>query len=93
MITDLILDFLHSLAVNVFTWARQNLPSPPDFVADITSGFDTVLGVIPQGIRYFVPLGPVVGLGLALVAVLVAVGLIRLARRVLSLFTGGGGNA
>jgi hypothetical protein len=52
---------------------------------------DTVLGMIPDAVRYFVPIGPAVQIGLAFVGLLGALGLLRIARRVLSVFTGGGG--
>lgn len=93
MITEAFLTFLHGLASAVFGWASDTLPSPPSWVSDLTSGLDTVLGMVPDAVRYFVPLGPAVTVGLAFAGLLVVVGFIRIGRRVLSLFTGGGGNA
>lgn len=93
MITQWFMTFLHGLASAVFGWARDTLPAPPSWVSDLTSGVETVVGMVPDALRYFVPLAPAVSVGLALVGLLVAVGLIRVGRRVLSLFTGGGGNA
>ena len=93
MITQWFMTFLHGLAVSVFGWAHDSLPAPPTWISDMTSGFDTVLGMVPDAVRYFVPLGPAVAAGLAFASLVVVVGLVRLGRRVLSLFTGGGGNA
>lgn len=93
MIIELLMKTLHGLASSLFGWLKTALPAPPSWVTDMTSGLDTVLGMIPDAVRYFVPLAPVAAAGAAFVGLLVAVGLLRVARRVLSLFTGGGGNA
>lgn len=93
MILDLLLSLAHGLATSVFSWSRNALPSPPSWVADLTSGLDTALGMIPEAVRYFVPLGPTAAVGVTLAGLVVAAGLVRLGRRVLSLLTGGGGNA
>lgn len=90
---ELLLEFFHGLASSLFGWLHEALPSPPSFVSDMTSGIDTVLGKIPDAVRYFVPLGPIAAAGAAFVGLLLIVGGLRVARRVLSLFTGGGGNA
>jgi hypothetical protein len=93
MITQWFMTFLHGLAAGLFGWAHNALPSPPTWITDLTGAFSTVLGMVPDSIRYFVPLGPAVTAGLAFAGLVVAVGLIRIGRRVLSLVTGGGGNA
>jgi hypothetical protein len=93
MITELILEFFHGLAENMFGWLHASLPTPPGFVEDLSTGVDTVVGLIPHAVRYFVPIGPVAAAGAAFVALLLVVGGLRVARRVLSLFTGGGGQA
>jgi hypothetical protein len=87
------LTFLHGLAVSLFGWLHSALPTPPSFISDLSTAIDTVLGQVPHAVRYFVPLGPTVAAGGAFVGLLVAVGALRVGRRVLSLFTGGGGNA
>lgn len=89
----MILDFLHGLASTLSGWLKASLPAPPGFVEDLSAGVDTVLGQIPDAVRYFVPLGPVAAAGAAFVSLLLAVGALKFGRRVLSLFTGGGGNA
>jgi len=84
---------LHGLAVSIFGWLHDNLPSPPTFWTDATNAINTVFGIVPSAVRYFVPVAPLVVAALALIAIQVTLGLLRLARRVLSLFTGGGGMA
>lgn len=93
MITGWVMGFLHGLAGAVFAWSHDSLPSPPSWIADMTGAFSNALGMVPDAVRYFVPLGPAVDAGLAFVGLVVAAGLIRLGRRVLSLFSAGGGAA
>lgn len=93
MIVELFLKFLHGLASSLFGWLHDALPSPPGFISDLSTGVDTIVGTIPEAVRYFFPLGPAIAAGTAFAGLLLAVGGLRVARRVLSLFTGGGGNA
>jgi hypothetical protein len=93
VITEAVMNFLRGLAESVFTWAKNALPTPPGWVQDMTDAVTTMLGVIPDPVRYFVPVGAVIAAGMSFAGVILAIGLVRLARRVLSLFTGGGGNA
>jgi hypothetical protein len=93
MITDAFMEFLHGLAVALFGWLHDHLPSAPSVWTDASSAIASAVGVIPSAVLYFVPVGPVVTATMALLTVIVALGLLRLARRVLSLFTGGGGMA
>lgn len=93
MITQFLLWFFHDLAVGLFGWLSAHLPSPPAFWTDATSAVTTVFGMVPGPVRYFVPIGPVVIAGTALVTLIAVLGALRLARRVVSLFTGGGGMA
>lgn len=93
MITEAVLDFLHALAVGLANFMHDTIPAAPGFVADMTSAFTTALGHIPGPVLWFVPIGPAITTGLALVALILVLGGIQFARRVLSLFTGGGGNA
>jgi len=93
MITEAILNFLHGIAVSLFTWCKNELPNAPGWIADMSDALDKAFSVVPASVAYFVPIRPTVTIGLALFGIVVAAGLIRLARRVLSIFTGGGGNA
>lgn len=93
MITQWFMEFLHTLAESLFGWLHDHLPGAPGFWTDASSAISSVLGTIPSAVLYFVPVGPVVTATLALLTVIVALGLLRLARRVVSLFTGGGGMA
>ena len=93
MITQWFMEFLHSLAVGASATVSALVPSPPTFIADLTSGIETAYGMVPGPMRYFVPIAPMVTIGTVFVGLLVVLGMVRLARRVLSLFTGGGGNA
>lgn len=93
MITGWILDFFHSVASAVFGWCHDNLPGAPTFWTDATTAVNTAYGLIPSSIRYFVPIGPLVVAAGTLLGIVVLLGAIRLARRVVSLFSGGGGMA
>jgi hypothetical protein len=93
VITSGIMNLLHGLASTVFGWLHDHLPAAPGFWTDMTSAANTLLGQISAPVRYFIPIVPVVAAATALTALIVALGLIRLARRVVSLFSGGGGSA
>lgn len=93
MILQAILNLLHTLAVSLFTALHNGLPGAPSIWNDALSSVNSLIAIIPASVRYFVPIHPLV-LGLvALVGVETALGALRLGRRVLSLFTGGGGAA
>lgn len=93
MVTQWFMEFLHTLAATAFSALSAMIPSPPTFWSDGVSAFNTVLGIVSGPIASFLPLGPVMVAGGAMLGLTVTLGLLRLARRVLSLFTGGGGNA
>lgn len=93
MITQWVMDLLHGLAATLSDWMQAIIPAPPQFIADMSGGFTTAYDVVPGSMKYFLPIGPLIVAGTALVGLLVILGAIRFARRVLSLFTGGGGNA
>ena len=82
---------LHDLADQLFSWGSSNLPGPPGFITDITSAFSTVLGNVGAPVRYFLPIAPVTVAAGTYLALIMALSLVKLGRRVLSLFTGGGG--
>ena len=93
MIVQAILNLLHALAVSLFTALHNGLPGAPSAWSDAAAAVNSMFDLIPGPVRYFVPVAPLV-LGLTtVVAVEVSLGLLRLARRVLSLITGGGGSA
>ena len=93
MITEAVLNFLHGLAVALADFLHTALPVAPGWVSDAGSALSTVVALVPSQVRYFVPLQQILTASLAFLALRVVLGAIRLARRVLSLFTGGGGNA
>lgn len=93
MIVKAIFDLLHSLATALFGWLRDNLPAAPEFWEEATTAVTTVFGQIGAPIRWFVPIEPLLTAGVALLSLYVLLGAIRLVRRVVSLFTGGGGMA
>lgn len=91
MITQWFMGFLHGVAAGLSSWMHGFVPAPPNFIAQLTAGFNTAYAMVPDALKYFLPLAPLVVAGVALVGLMVVLGFIRLARRVLSLFTGGGG--
>ena len=92
MITEAIMAFLFDLFSAVNGWLSTHLPAAPTFWADMTSALTTLNGSTSATVQYFLPIGPAVTAGVALTALIVALGLIRLVRRAVSLFTGGGGS-
>lgn len=93
MIFEAIADALFALASALFGWLSDHLPDAPSWAEDLGDALAQVLGVIPEPVRWFFPLQPAAVAGLALAGLILAAGLLRLVRRVVSLFTGGGGNA
>lgn len=85
--------FLHTIATTLTGWIEAMIPSPPGFVTEMSSGISSVLALIPGPVLNFVPLVPVLAAVGVTYALLVTFGLVRFGRRVLSLFTGGGGMA
>lgn len=92
MIVEAVLTMLHDLAAALFGWLADTLPAAPGFWTDFADAVTTVFAMIPGPVAYFVPIGPAVVAGTALVGLILALGGLRLARRVVSLFTGGGGS-
>lgn len=93
MIVQWIAELLHGLASTLFEWVNVLIPGPPSFFGDAADAINTAFAFVPSSIRYFFPVGPMVAAAAAVMALVVILGTIRLGRRVLSLFTGGGGMA
>lgn len=93
MITNAILVFFHGLAVTVANFLSSVIPAAPSFISQLSSGFTQVYEMIPGPMRNFLPIGPTIAAGGGLVVLIMVLGVVKFARRVLSLFTGGGGNA
>lgn len=93
MIVELFMGALHGLASTLSGWMNSLVPSPPAFWVDMASAADSLLGQVAAPIRHFIPFAPLVSAGLFITGLTVVMGFVRLGRRVLSLFTGGGGNA
>lgn len=92
MITDWLLDLLHSAITKVFAAIAAHLPAPPGWLLDAVGFIHTVMGYV-GAFDSWVPLSialPItVFVGVALVAGLV----IKVVRIVLSFATLGGGSA
>lgn len=93
MIIEALMNVLHGLARTVFAGLRAILPSPPGFWSDAARAVNDAFLLIPSPVRHFVPIVPVSAAGVAMVTLIATFGAVRLARRVVSLFTGGGGMA
>lgn len=93
MITEAFMSFLHVLAGSLFSSIAALIPDPPTWVTDLNGAWTAALGMVPDGVAYFVPIGAAITVGLFFVGLIATLGLVRMARRVVSLFTGGGGNA
>lgn len=91
MITQTFMDFLFDLCSTVFSTLSEHLPAAPPFWEDLVSAFNAVVGATSPTVQYFLPIGPAMTAGALLTALVVALGFVKLLRRVVSLFTGGGG--
>lgn len=93
MITQTIMGWLFSLFQAVSSWMSTHLPSPPTFWTDAAAALTNVTSTASPTVLYFLPIGPALGIGASITALVVALGLVKLVRRAVSLFTGGGGSA
>lgn len=93
MIVEAILNLIVGLFSALLSFLLGALPTAPTFWAEITTAVSTVLGGVGDPVRHFLPLGPLAAAGVSMMLLAMALGVLRLARRVVSLFTGGGGNA
>lgn len=93
MIIEALLDLLYGLAQGLASFLRNALPAGPGYGDQFATAFNSVFALIPAPVIHFVPVVPVFALMTTLFGLIVTLGAIRFARRVLSLFTGGGGNA
>ena len=91
MITEAILNFFAGIFQSMMTWLSTHLPSPPSWLADQTSVLSHLTDALSPTVLYFLPIGPAVAMGLGYVGITLALGILRLTRRGVSLFTGGGG--
>lgn len=92
MITEALLNFLHSIAAGLFGWLHDHLPDPPSFWSDMTDALSIMVGTVSNPLRYFLPIVPLLYAGYVLTGLWIASSSFRLVRRVVSLFTGGGGS-
>jgi hypothetical protein len=93
VLTDAIMGFFFGLFNSLSTWMNTHLPAAPTFWTDMTAALSTLNSSTSATVQYFLPIGPAVAAGIALTALIVLLGFIRLVRRAVSLFTGGGGAA
>lgn len=93
MILEALLNLIHGLVSGAASWIGSMIPAPPAFITEMGSAFTQVVSLVPGPVLHFVPLGPVlVAVGVTY-GLILTFGVVRFARRVLSIFTGGGGNA
>ena len=93
MITETVMNLLFDLFSAVSEWTSTHLPAPPSFVADAAAAITSVTASTSATVLYFLPIGPALAIGAAITALVVALGFVKLVRRGVSLFTGGGGAA
>lgn len=91
MITEAFMSMLAGLFNTLISWLQALLPSPPAFWSTATSAITTAVAYVPGAVMYFLPVGPVIAAAGVLLALIIPLGLARLTRRLVSLFTGGGG--
>lgn len=93
MIIEAILNLVHGLVTTLVSWISAAIPDAPEFVSEIGPSLTSVFSLIPAPVLHFVPIVPVLTVGAIALGLVVLFGSIRFGRRVLSIFTGGGGNA
>jgi hypothetical protein len=91
VILEAILDLIVGLFSSLLSFLASALPPAPAWWAEIGGAVDVVLGGVGEPIRHFLPLGPLVAAGVVLMTLRLTLGGLKLARRVVSLMTGGGG--
>lgn len=93
MIIEAILNVVHGLVSTLAAWISAAIPDAPEFVSEIGPALTSVFDLIPGPVLHFVPIVPVLTVGAVALGLVVLFGSIRFVRRVVSIFTGGGGNA
>ena len=90
----MVVEFLMTVAANVFEWAFSGLPpyTPPDWVGGIGSAAASVFGVAGSMGVWF-PAQLVLTILAAMLAVWLVSFSVKVIRMAISLFTGGGGSA
>lgn len=90
----MILEFLMTVAANVFDWAFSGLPpyTPPDWVAGVGTAAGSVFGMAGSMGVWF-PASLVLIILAAMLAVWLVSFSVKVIRMAISLFTGGGGSA
>lgn len=93
MIIEAILELIAGLLEALTDFISNMLPNAPAVWTQAVQGLSTVIGSVPGPIKNFLPLAPAfVGIT-AVLGIVLTLGAVRFARRALSLFTGGGGQA
>lgn len=83
MITQWVLALFFVTVQGVFAALSAALPAAPTFWTDATSAVSNWWSVVPDAVKYFVPIGPLILAGIAYFALTVTVGVLALIRRVL----------
>lgn len=83
MIVFWLLSALFVTVGGVFSWTSTNLPTPPSFWTDATNAVSSWWTIVPNPVKYFLPIGPVIVAGAAYFALSAALGILALIRRVL----------
>lgn len=93
MIIEALLNLIHGLISTVTSFISDSIPDAPAFVSDIGPALTSVFELVPKPVLHFVPIVPVITAGAVALGLVVLFGAIKFTRRVISIFTGGGGNA
>lgn len=93
MIIEAILNLIAGLLGALTQFMANALPAAPTFWVDLSDALDSVVAVVPGPILHMVPVGPALLAAATALTIVLVLGGVRFARRVLSIFTGGGGNA
>lgn len=93
MIIEALLQLVVALFNSLLSFLGGAIPAAPGWWLEIGAAVDTVLGSVGAPVRHFLPLAPLVTAGMVLWSLQLSLGGLRLARRIVSLFTGGGGSA
>jgi hypothetical protein len=91
VIVEALLQLIVDLFTGLLSFLVTALPAAPTWWLDAMSAVNVVLGGVGEPVRHFLPLAPLVAVGVTLTGLRLTLGGLKLARRVVSLMTGGGG--
>jgi hypothetical protein len=82
VITQWVLEAFFEAVKAVVAGLAAMLPAAPTFITDATSAISSWWTIVPDAVKYFVPIGPLIVAGGVYLALSVSLGVLALIRRV-----------